>query len=93
MPARTGQQYIDGLSKIPAEVWISGEKVEDVTTHSAFKNGVRSLASLYDMQHNPATKEALRRMGPQLIAHLYIVALIILGNVIHFTEKKRGVPR
>ena len=64
MPARTGQQYIDGLSKNPAEVWISGERAEDVTTHPAFKNGVRSLARLYDMQHNPATKDSMTFASP-----------------------------
>ena len=64
MPARTGQQYIDHLSKNPAEVWISGEKVADVTTHPAFRNGVRSLAALYDLQHNPATKDAMTFKSP-----------------------------
>ncbi len=64
MPARTGQQYIDGLSKNPAEVWISGEKVKDVTTHTAFQNGVRSLAALYDQQHDPATKDLMTFESP-----------------------------
>ena len=64
MPARTGQQYIDGLSQNPAEVWIRGEKVKDVTTHPAFQNGVRSLAGLYDMQHNPDTKDAMTFKSP-----------------------------
>ena len=64
MPARTGQQYIDGLSEHTAEVWIRGEKVDDVTTHSAFQNGVRSLAALYDMQHDPATKDAMTFQSP-----------------------------
>jgi 4-hydroxyphenylacetate 3-monooxygenase len=53
MPARTGQQYIDGLAGHPAEVWIRGENVGDVTIHPAFHNGVRSLVALYDMQHHP----------------------------------------
>ena len=64
MPARTGQQYMNGLSENPAEVWIRGEKVTDVTTHSAFKNGVRSLAALYDMQHDPATKDEMTFKSP-----------------------------
>ena len=64
MPARTGQQYIDGLSKNPAEVWIRGEKVEDVTTHPALRNGVRSLAALYDLQHDPATKDEMTFVSP-----------------------------
>ena len=64
MPARTGQQYIDGLAEHPAEVWIRGEKVDDVTTHAAFRNGVRSLAALYDMQHDPATKDEMTFESP-----------------------------
>ena len=64
MPARTGQQYIDGLSNNPAEVWIRGEKVDDVTTHPAFQNGVRSLASLYDQQQDSATKDAMTFKSP-----------------------------
>lgn len=32
-------------------------------------------------------REGRRRMGPQLIAHVLIVGLIIVGNVLHFTRK------
>ncbi len=32
----------------PREVWIDGERVKDVTIHSALRNGVKSVASLYD---------------------------------------------
>ena len=59
MPARSGQQYINNLSNNTAEVWIGGEKVKDVTTHPAFQNGVRSLAALYDLQHNPNTEHGM----------------------------------
>ena len=41
MPARTGQEYIMGLQEHPREVWIDGERVQDVTTHPALRNGVR----------------------------------------------------
>lgn len=34
--------------------------------------------------------EGQRRMGPQLFAHLLMVGLIILGNVIFFSERRRG---
>ena len=64
MPARSGQQYIDGLSSNPAEVWIRGERVDDVTKHPAFQNGVRSVAALYDMQHHPNTKDAMTFKSP-----------------------------
>ncbi len=50
MPARTGQQVLDKLREDSPEIWYRGERVKDVTTHPAFKNGVHSLAELYDLQ-------------------------------------------
>ncbi|MBL9140481.1 MAG: hypothetical protein JNK53_01325 [Phycisphaerae bacterium] len=38
----------------------------------------------------PEFMEAQRRMAPQLVAHVLMVLLIILGNVIFFTTRKRG---
>ncbi len=34
-------------------------------------------------------KEARRRMGPQLIAHMLMIGLIIVGNVLYFLDRKR----
>ncbi len=34
--------------------------------------------------------EAVRRMGPQLFAHVLMVSLIILGNAIYFAGRRRG---
>ncbi|MHC5027521.1 MAG: hypothetical protein ACYTGR_12275 [Planctomycetota bacterium] len=44
---------------------------------------------------SPAGKyiEAQRRMGPQLVAHVLMVLLIIAGNVIFFIERKREAGR
>jgi hypothetical protein len=33
--------------------------------------------------------EGIRRMGPQLVAHVLMILLIIAGNIIFFAEKKR----
>ena len=52
MPARTGQQYIDGLRAQEREVWLGGERVRDVTRHKGLAGGVRAIAHLYDMQHD-----------------------------------------
>jgi len=38
---------------------------------------------------DPKYLEAKRRMGPQLVAHLLIILLIILANYIYFIEKRR----
>ncbi len=35
-------------------------------------------------------QEALGRMGPQLSAHILMLVLIVLGNVIFFLERRRG---
>jgi 4-hydroxyphenylacetate 3-monooxygenase len=64
MPARTGQQYIDGLKERPRDVWIRGEHVKDVTAHPALHNGVKSVAALYDMQHDGALGEQMTFASP-----------------------------
>ena len=64
MPARTGEQFIEGLRAQPREVWIGGARVDDVVTHPAFRNVVRSVAALYDLQHDPARREEMTYVSP-----------------------------
>ena len=59
MPAKSGQQYIDGLRESPAEVWMRGERIKDVTTHPALKGGVGSVAALYDLQHREDVRDEM----------------------------------
>lgn len=40
---------------------------------------------------DPKYLEALRRMGPQLVAHLLIILFIVIANLIYFTERRREV--
>lgn len=42
------------------------------------------------LNENPNAKEGLKRMGPQLVAHVLLISLIVLGNVIYFWERKQG---
>ena len=64
MPARTGQQYLDGLRSQEREVWLRGERVKDVTTHPGLRNGARTIAALYDMQHDPALRDEMTYVVP-----------------------------
>ena len=64
MPAKTGAQYIANLRENPAEVWMRGERIKDVTTHPALKGGVGSVAALYDLQHDPATRDEMVFTSP-----------------------------
>lgn len=64
MPARTGAQYIAGLKDRAVEVYISGERVKDVTIHPGLSNGVRSVAKLYDLQHDPEIGKDMTYTSP-----------------------------
>jgi 4-hydroxyphenylacetate 3-monooxygenase len=55
----TGEEYLESL-RDGREIYIYGERVEDVTKHPAFRNGARSVAQLYDALHDPAADPALR---------------------------------
>src|SRR6266849_2156615 len=54
----TGKEFLESL-RDGREIWIYGERVEDVTTHPAFRNPARMLARLYDALHEPATQAML----------------------------------
>src|SRR5215813_13387355 len=54
----TGAEYLESL-RDGREVWIYGERVDDVTAHPAFRNAARSIARLYDALHDPAQKDVL----------------------------------
>ena len=64
MPARTGEQYLKGLRARPVEVYLRGEKVEDVTSFKGLANGARSVAGLYDMQHDPKYRDDMTYTSP-----------------------------
>jgi 4-hydroxyphenylacetate 3-monooxygenase len=64
MPARTGREYLQGLRDQEREVWLGGERVKDVTAHPGLRRGALSIAALYDMQHDPALREAMTFVSP-----------------------------
>ena len=73
MPARTGEQYIQGLRERPPALYMRGEKVEDATTHPGLTGGIGTLARLYDLQHDPVAGDELRvrrtlRRHPEIAA-------------------------
>ena len=64
MPARTGAEYVAGLRERAADVYISGEKVADVTRHPAFAGGLQTVAGLLDMQHDPGLRDEMTYPSP-----------------------------
>ena len=64
MPARTGADYLQGLKARSPEVWLGNECIRDVTMHPALRRGARSVAHLYDMQHDPVLREEMTYPSP-----------------------------
>src|SRR5579883_1295327 len=67
MPARTGEQFLNGLRK-PRAVWVDGERVSDVVSHPKLCGAAHALAEIFDLQHvekatcltpDPETGEAI----------------------------------
>jgi 4-hydroxyphenylacetate 3-monooxygenase len=58
MGACTGAGYLARLAD-DREVWYRGERVADVSRHPALARGARSLAALYDRQHETEKRELL----------------------------------
>jgi 4-hydroxyphenylacetate 3-monooxygenase len=61
---RTGAQHLESL-RDGRQVFIFGERVEDVTTHRAFRNSVASAAYLYDFQNCPDQLERMTIAAPE----------------------------
>jgi 4-hydroxyphenylacetate 3-monooxygenase len=59
----TGAEYLESLQD-GREVYIYGERVQDVTTHPAFRNSARSIAGLYDALHQDVTSGSGILTGP-----------------------------
>ncbi|AMY67495.1 4-hydroxyphenylacetate 3-hydroxylase family protein [Frigidibacter mobilis] len=55
---RTGAEYKDSI-RDGREVYVNGEKVADVPSHPMFKPLVDIRARIYDMAHDPATREVM----------------------------------
>lgn len=51
MGARSGSQFLDGLRRTKRDIWVDGEKIEDVTTHPKLRDGAESVAAIFDRQH------------------------------------------
>jgi hypothetical protein len=43
-------------------------------------------------QPDPKYLEGLRRMGPQLVAHLLVIMLIVVANVLYFKDRREAKP-
>lgn len=59
----TGEEYLDSLLD-GREIFIYGQKVNDVTSHPAFRNSAYSMSRLYDALHHPESQEMMTDIDP-----------------------------
>lgn len=55
---KTGAEHLESL-RDGRVVYIGGERVDDVTTHPAFRNGAKSIAAIYDAKASPEGRDLL----------------------------------
>ena len=55
---RTGDEYRESI-RDGREVWVDGEKVADVTSHPSLKPIIDARARIYDMAHDPKTRDVM----------------------------------
>lgn len=53
MSIRTGADYIQAIKSRQPEVWLGGRRVTNLADEPVFKQPIKELARLYDMQHDP----------------------------------------
>ena len=59
MAVRTGTDYRKRLRDHSSQVWLRGERVDDVTTHPSLERIASTIASLYELQHDTAHRDVL----------------------------------
>jgi 4-hydroxyphenylacetate 3-monooxygenase len=63
MPIRTGKEFLESLQD-GRQIFMDGEAIADVTRDKRLAGAARSLAELFDMQHDPALHDRMTFASP-----------------------------
>ena len=63
MAVRTGKQFLEGI-RDGREIWLEGERVDDVTTHPKLFRMAKTLADIYDLQVSPEYRDIMTFKSP-----------------------------
>ena len=55
---RSGKEHLQSL-RDGRVVYVGGERIDDVTTHPAFRAAAQTVAGIYDLKADPAHREAM----------------------------------
>ncbi|HXG36480.1 MAG TPA: 4-hydroxyphenylacetate 3-hydroxylase N-terminal domain-containing protein [Dehalococcoidia bacterium] len=87
MALRTGAEFLEGL-RDGRSVWLAGEQVKDVATHPGLAEVARTLAEIYDLQHDPEFKDALAIPSP-LTGNPISASYLLPTNHEELTRRKK----
>ncbi len=87
---RKGSQYVEGLRDGRC-VYLDGERVDDVTTHPGFRGVIRSVAKLYDLTHDPDSRELTTYEAPSGVTAN--VSYMIPRSSEDLTRRRIGLKR
>ena len=62
-PTKSGKEHLESL-RDDRSVYLNGQRIDDVTSHFAFKNSVQTAAGLYDYQAAPENAELMTFESP-----------------------------
>jgi len=55
---RTGKEHLESL-RDGRVVYVGGERIDDVTTHPAFRAAAQTVAGIYDLKADPAHRDSM----------------------------------
>jgi 4-hydroxyphenylacetate 3-monooxygenase oxygenase component len=86
--ARTGVQFLEGLSRGGREIWLRGEKIADPLKHAELRGAALSLARVFDLQHEHA--DEMLAPSPDNPDRLINVTHVIPRDVEQLTRRRRA---
>ncbi len=87
--ARTGEQFLDGLSRGGREIWLHGEKISHPLEHPELRGAALSLARVFDLQHEHA--EEMLADSPADGERLVNVTHLVPRAATDLTRRRRAI--
>lgn len=88
-----GIKAVSGCTGVQAPImlpYIPGQLVGVLAGIKGAAEYEQALLTAYPELRTEEAQEGLRRMGPQVVAHVLMILLIIAGNVIFYLERSQG---
>ena len=86
--ARTGAQFLEGLSGGGREIWLHGEKITQPLDHPELRGAALSIARVFDLQHEHA--DELLMPSPDDGGRRVNVSHVIPRTREHLERRRRG---